>query len=228
MSDSERTSQWPSSPDRARTQNSIAVERAIGYAARSGVTLPGLVDLLRALVREVDPHTRQGACARLLLAQKLLSGDPSLGPVHRARAWECARLCRDALQGDLVERERALAFALSGLSYSVLECFRAARHAYYRAVREDPGDPIIAHNLGHLLAARFDQPRAAMRWLRQAYGQLPSEPEIAASYAHVLAKLGDRDLAVDVLSVALGSRPRARRTIEDWISRPGVASGLAG
>lgn len=190
--------------------------------------MPALVDMLRALVRQVDADVRQGACARLVLAQKLLSGDPTLGPVTRARAWECARLCRDALSGDLTRPERALAHALSGLSYSVLECFRAARRAYYLALSEAPDDPIIAHNLGHLLASRLGEPRVALRWLKQAYRQLPSEPEIAASYAHALAATGECELAVDVLSVALGSRPLARARVDCWLGLGRPASGLAG
>jgi tetratricopeptide (TPR) repeat protein len=227
MSDSELTSLIPKKTGK-RDRAARRVGRALGYARRSNLSPRAHVDLLRALVRHSEPETRSGACGRLLLAQRLLAGEPSLGPLTRSRAWECARLCRDALQGDLNQRERALVFALAGLAYSALDCYRAARHAYYRAVREDPSDPIIAHNLGHLLAARFDDPKAALRWLKQAYRQLPGEPEIAASYAHVLATLGERDLAVDVLSVALGSRPRARGTIDAWISRPRAASGLAG
>lgn len=226
MSDSERTNRLPATP--ASDTAASRLERALGHATRSGLSLPAVVDLLRALVRETGPASRRGACARLVLASRLLGGEPGLGPVTRARAWECARMCREALSGDLSARERALVFALSGLSYSVLECYQAARHAYYKALHEDPHDAIIAHNLGHLLATRLAEPRAALRWLRQAYRQLPGEPEIAASYAHALALSGERDLAVDVLSVALGSRRQAHATIADWDSRLGLASGLAG
>jgi tetratricopeptide (TPR) repeat protein len=105
---------------------------------------------------------------------------------------------------------------LSALAFSLLGCFRAASHEYYLALKEDPDDPVVAHNLGHLLHVKLANPRAALRWLAKAHAQLPEEPEVAASFAYALVANGAHERAIAVLSNALGSRSLASDAVARW------------
>lgn len=192
------------------------LERAIGYAIEQELPPYEIIAMLFDLVRKTAGTDALGASARLALVQRLLSGNPELPTPNERAIWECAKLCRQALAGPLTSVEKGAALALLGLSYSQLGCFRSARQAYFQALRERPGDPVIAHNLGHLLQVRLGQPAAARKWLRMAHQKLPSDPEIAASYAYALLACDDYEQAVDVLSVALGSREQAREQARKW------------
>lgn len=205
------------SPDEATPHpRALELERTIGYLGQTNADSAAVLPLLAELVKTTLATSTLGARARVALATKLLSGEPQLGPATNERAWLCARLCREARLGPLNTAERAVSFALSGLAFSILGCYRAASHAYYQSLREDPDDPVVAHNLGHLLHVRLMKPLAALRWLRQAHVQLPKEPEVAASYAYALHASGEVDSALDVLASVFGSRSRARAEIAKW------------
>ena len=65
----------------------------------------------------------------------------------------------------------------------------------------------------------FDQPREALRWLKQAHGYAPDEEEIAASYAHALARCQQLPEAIAVLERVLNSRSKALALLQRWLTR---------
>lgn len=201
----------------SQSTKSARLEHALGREARFREDPRARVTLLQELVRATEPSSLVGARARLVLTSTLLSGDPGLGAPTAALAFGCARHCREARRGPLSRAERAWSHALCGTAFSLLGCFRAARREYQHALKEDPDDPVVAHNLGHLLHVKLGQPRAALRWLRQAHAELPREPEVAASFAYALVATGEHERALDVLAPALGSRSLARATLERWL-----------
>ena len=67
----------------------------------------------------------------------------------------------------------------------------------------------------------FDQPRDALRWLKQAHGYAPDEEEIAASYAHALARSEQIPAAIAVLERVLESRAKAVALLQRWMTRRG-------
>jgi hypothetical protein len=54
---------------------------------------------------------------------------------------------------------------------------------------------------------------------KQAHGAAPDEEEIAASYAHALARSEQVPQALAVLERVLNSRDRAGKLIDRWLSR---------
>jgi predicted Zn-dependent protease len=199
---------------RARASRIQNLDRAVGQALRDDHSPLQLARLLLELVRATEVNSEIGSNARLLLAETLLRQSPS-----RGAAWQSARLAKEARQTAPSGLARARAWGVSALAYSALGHFRSARDAYYRALREDPGNAIYAHNLGHLLDVRLGEPQAGLPWLKKAYGLLPDEPEVAASYAYTLLACNEAEHALEVLSAALGSRNAARLHIDEWLAR---------
>ncbi|MEM1418871.1 MAG: tetratricopeptide repeat protein [Myxococcota bacterium] len=79
--------------------------------------------------------------------------------------------------------------ALMGLCQALLGNYRSAVEAYRRALVIAPDTPWYHHNLGHLLDVALDRPKEAVEHLRIAHELEPTHDEIAASYAHGLARL---------------------------------------
>jgi predicted Zn-dependent protease len=75
-----------------------------------------------------------------------------------------------------------------------------------------------------LIDVAFDQPREALRWLKQAHGHAPDEEEIAASYAHALARSQQVPEAIAVLERVLNSRAKAVALLQRWLARRDVAA----
>ena len=80
------------------------------------------------------------------------------------------------------------AWAVLGLAQSLLGNYRYAARAYERALALAPNNPWYAHNLGHLYDVALDRPQDALPLLAQATAAQPGEADIAASYAHALAR----------------------------------------
>lgn len=131
--------------------------------------------------------------------------------------WRAALLTRDVLQ----HKDDDRAWALYGLAHTLLGNHRAARSAYLRALARAPGCASYAHNLGHLIDVAFDQPREALRWLQQAHAAAPNEEEIAASYAHALARTDQLARATAVLERVFNSKERAHQLLRRWLGRQG-------
>jgi tetratricopeptide (TPR) repeat protein len=118
--------------------------------------------------------------------------------------------------------------ALTGLAQALLSNFRAAVEAYRRALAIAPRNPWYHHNLGHLLDVALDRPEQALRHLDTAHrATAPNDPEIAASLAHCLARLGKLDAARSLAAGAVAAAPRNadHRRLLEWIDRGAPPEG---
>jgi cytochrome c-type biogenesis protein CcmH/NrfG len=154
----------------------------------------------RQLVSVAPEGTPEANYCRLKLAELIMTQQP----------WRAARLSRHVARATGSPQ----AWALLGLAQSVLGHHRAAARAYREALRGAPNDPWIAHNLGHLLDVAFGRPRDAIGLLHHAHRALPTEQEVASSFAHALLAAGLPARAADVLEQALG--PGAKDWLERW------------
>jgi Flp pilus assembly protein TadD len=158
-----------------------------------------LQPLLEA-VAAADPH----GAADLHLAELALDDDP----------WRASLLARRVAARTPNDSR---AWAVLGFAQTLLGNFTYARRAYERALQLAPGHASYAHNLGHLLDVALGQPEAALPWLEIAFEAEPDNPELAASYAHGLARAGQIATARRVLSLVepLEERERMLR----WLDR---------
>ena len=96
--------------------------------------------------------------------------------------------------------------ALMGLCQALLGNYVSAVEAYRRALAIAPETPWYHHNLGHLLDVALDRHRDAVRHLKRAHQLEPEHAEIAASYAHALARLAVEGGGPKVASLAEAQR----------------------
>jgi tetratricopeptide (TPR) repeat protein len=185
-----------------RLQSNIAWAVAHGLGARD------LIPMLERLIRHAPGGSDCKISAQRQLAELIVEHAP----------WRAALLTRDVLQ----HKDDDRAWALFGLAHTLLGNHRAARRAYSRALARAPGCASYAHNLGHLIDVAFDQPREALRWLKQAHGHAPEEEEIAASYAHALARSQQVPEALAVLERVFESRAKALELLQRWLTRRGI------
>lgn len=168
------------------SQEEVArLERNLDWALKQELPNPELVRMLRAFVRHAEAGDPRGRLARLELSERLL-----MLPSPTNIAWESVRLAREVLTHEPSVALRGRAYGVLGVGLSLLGCYRAARKAYFQGLRCEPGHPVMAHNLGQLLATVFDKPALALRWLKSAYAQLDHDVEVAASLAWALCRLG--------------------------------------
>lgn len=183
----------------ARLERVRRLERCARWALRRGVPSGELVRMLRPLVACTEVHETEGQNARLQLGHQLLRlARPE------AHAWEAAAIARSTLGCNLDPSSRAEAFGIIAIALTVLGHYRAARAAYTDALACDPDNAVLAHNLGHLLCARLGDPSGGLPWLRKAHRLLHDDPEVTASYAHGLFKLGHVARAAKLLTAAFG------------------------
>ena len=81
-------------------------------------------------------------------------------------------------------------WATLALCQTLLGNYRFAVSAYHHAIASAPKNPWYAHNLGHLLDVALGRAEDAVTWLRRAYQSATYSGEVAASYAHALARVG--------------------------------------
>jgi len=189
----------------ARPVNVERLRSNIAWAMAHGLGARDLIPMLERLVRHAVPGSECSVAAKRQLAELIVETAP----------WRAALLARDVLS--FQEDDRA--WGLLGLAHTLLGNHQSARHAYRRALRLAPGCASYAHNLGHLIDVVFDRPREALGWLRRAHLAAPEEAEIAASYAHALARSERVHEATEVLTVALKSSESAQRLLERWQGR---------
>jgi len=196
----------PTRPDVGR------LERSLRHAYEHDLPRRDVIALLRALVGYAAQETADWEQLRVELAENLLRDESG-----RTSAWEAARLAQDALASTRLSQElRARAHAVQGLAQTLLGNLRAARSAYRRALQFDTSDPVVAHNLGHLLVAAFGDPANALPLLRRAYLELKGNSDVAASYAHALVRAGQAELAERVLRSAGVETSRIQSWIRAW------------
>ena len=195
-------------PDLNRLLNDIvwALERGLG--ARD------LIPMLEKLLRRAPRGSSAALFAQRELAERLLERSP----------WRAALLVREVLSYGDDDR----AWGVLGIAHTLLGNYRCAKRAYLRALALAPGSSRYAHNLGHLLDVALERPREALVHLAIAHRAEPGEPEIAASFAHALARVGRVAQARRVLSRALEHDPeQVDELLKNWLERTSPASGAA-
>jgi tetratricopeptide (TPR) repeat protein len=164
------------------------VERALRDQLDPEEILPMLARLARAAIPESDTWLY----AHRHLAEIGVEHDP----------WRASLFARRVLE--LCPTDDG-AWAVLGLAQSLLRNYRYAARAYERAVALAPDNPWYAHNLGHLYDVALDRPEDALPLLAQATEAQTGEADIAASYAHALARCGKLAAAKRILKRAIRS-----------------------
>jgi tetratricopeptide (TPR) repeat protein len=172
----------PGDVDRLRDD----VERAL----RDNLDAEDVLPLLGRLARAAEPESEAWIFAHRHLAEIAVEHDP----------WRAALFARRVIARC---PEDDGAWAVLGLSQSLLGHHRYASRAYERALALAPDNPWYAHNLGHLYDVGLDRPELALPLLERATSAQPQEADIAASYAHALARCGQLALAKRVLRRAI-------------------------
>lgn len=187
--------------------------RAEHSLRRSGDPV-GVVPLLHQLARIASPASEDAAFAHQKLAELLAEEEP----------WRAALYARRVIQ-HFPASDRA--WAVLALSQSMLGNYRFARTAYQHALELAPKNRSYAHNLGHLLDVALGEPSTALPWLRRAYEVARSDPSVAASYAHALARAGRWADAKRVLERSLSQGPnRELSALTRWVERRGGAVAM--
>src|SRR5262245_40102560 len=172
----------PGEVDRLRRE----VERALRDQRDAEDVLP----LLARLARAADPESDAWIYAHRHLAEIGVEHDP----------WRAALFARRVIAR---RDDDDGAWAVLGLAQSLLGHFRYAARAYEKALALAPENPWYAHNLGHLYDVALDRPADALPLLARATFAQPEEADIAASYAHALARCGKLAIAKRVLRRAI-------------------------
>jgi Tfp pilus assembly protein PilF len=166
------------------------LRRDVELALQGDVEPDEILPMLARLARAAPPESEVWVFAHRHLAELGVEHDP----------WRAALFARRVLTVDPSDDG---AWAVLGLAQSLLGHYRYAARAYERALSLSPKNPWYAHNLGHLYDVALDRPRDALPLLERAARAEAGETEIAASYAHALARCGDVTLAKKVLRRAI-------------------------
>lgn len=170
----------------ARTSEAKATARRSSDPADTSRVLPMLARLARLAPERSDTWI----FAHRHLAELAVERDP----------WRASLFARRVVA---LEPADDGAWAVLGLAQSLLGHHRFAARAYERALAIAPHNPWYAHNLGHLYDVALDRPENALPLLERATEAEPTESEIAASYAHALARCGQVVLARRILKRAI-------------------------
>jgi len=149
------------------------IERKLARAVDPSNVLP----LLHRLARLADEESDDAFFAQLRLAELLVERHPWRSALHARRV--IARRPGD----DRGWATLALCHALLGNYRSAVACYRCA-------LDKAPNNPWYAHNLGHLLDVALNRADEAAVTLSRAYRGAPQCGDVAASYAHALARTG--------------------------------------
>ncbi len=194
---------------RSRETEAKRLRQDVEWALESALDPGDVLPLLRRLARTAPESSDDSAFAHRQLAELLVERD----------SWRATLHARHVL-ATLPDDERA--WAALALAQTLLGNYRYAANAYRRALKAAPDNPWYAHNLGHLLDVALDRPNEAVEWLRAAFAgsrnRAAPNAEIAASFAHALARTGNIDEAKRVLAIAMkrgGSREH--EALMHWI-----------
>ncbi|APR77153.1 Hypothetical protein A7982_02500 [Minicystis rosea] len=166
------------------------LRRDVERALRDHLDAEDVLPLLARLARAAAPESDAWIFAHRHLAEIGVEHDP----------WRAALFARRVIAH---RPEDDGAWAVLGLSQSLLGHHRYAARAYERALALAPDNPWYAHNLGHLYDVALDRPVEALPLLERATAAQPTEADIAASYAHALARCGRVAQAKRVLKRAI-------------------------
>ncbi len=161
--------------------------------------------MLRKLADAASPGSEDHCFAHRHLAEMNVESQP----------WHAALSARTVLS-QTPEDDRA--WAVLGLSFTLLGHYRAAVAAYRRAVALAPTNPWYAHNLGHLLDVACSRPAEAIPLLAKALRKESKEAEIAASLAHALGGVGRFEEAQTLLRAYMKHGGTAdQRALMTWL-----------
>jgi len=173
--------------DRQQAQD---LRRQIEWTLSRAVDPSDVLPMLHRLARLADDGSDESLYANLRLAELLVERDP----------WRAALYARRVL----VHRpDDDRGWATLALCQTLLGNYKFAVSAYRHALAAAPKNPWYAHNLGHLLDVALGRAADAVGWLKGAYRSAAYSGEVAASYAHALARVGRLADARKVLARAM-------------------------
>lgn len=191
----------------AHRQQAQELRRHIEWTLARAVDPSNVIPLLHKLSRLADQGSEDAVFANLHLAELLVERDPWRAALHARR-----------VVGQSVADDRG--WATLALCQTFLGHYKFAVSAYQQALASAPDNPWYAHNLGHLLDVALDRAPEAVGWLKRAYGSAPSSAEVAASYAHALARDGQLTEARKVLTRAMKrSSSREHVALLRWLEQ---------
>ena len=190
------------------------IHREVDRALRERLDPEEILPLLARLARAAAPESEAWIYAHRHLAELGVEHDP----------WRAALFARRVLA---LRPDDDGAWAVLGLAQSLLGNYRYAARAYERALVLTPDNPWYAHNLGHLYDVALDRPLDALPLLAQATQAQTGEADIAASYAHALARCGKLVLAKRVLKRAIRHGATSdQMALWRWLDAGAPAAGL--
>lgn len=173
-----------------RGQQAQELRRQIEWTLARAVDPSDVLPMLHRLARLTTEGSDENLFAHLHLAELLVERDP----------WRAALYARRVL-AHRPDDDRG--WATLALCQTLLGNYKFAVSAYHHALTSAPKNPWYAHNLGHLLDVALGRARDAIGWLKRAYQSAAYSGEVAASYAHALARVGRIAEARKVLSRAM-------------------------
>jgi tetratricopeptide (TPR) repeat protein len=173
-----------------RRQQTQELRRQIEWTLARAVDTRDVLPMLHRLARMAEDGSDESLFAHLHLAELLVERHP----------WRAALYARRVL-AHRPDDDRG--WATLALCQTLLGNYRFAVSAYHHALTSAPKNPWYAHNLGHLLDVALGRARDAVDWLRRAYQSASYSGEVAASYAHALARVGRLAEARKVLTRAM-------------------------
>jgi tetratricopeptide (TPR) repeat protein len=173
-----------------RTQEAQELRRQIEWTLARAVDPGDVLPMLHRLARLAGDGSDENLFAHLHLAELLVERDP----------WRAALYAKRVLS-HRPDDDRG--WATLALCQTLLGNYRFAVSAYHHALTSAPKNPWYAHNLGHLLDVALGRAHDAVGWLKRAYQSAAYSGEVAASYAHALARVGRLAEARKVLGRAM-------------------------
>jgi tetratricopeptide (TPR) repeat protein len=161
----------------ANRQRAQELRRQIEWTMARAINPSDVLPMLHKLARVAEEGSDDHVFAHLHLAELLVERHP----------WRAALFARRVL-AHRPDDDRG--WATLGLCQTMLGNYNFAVHAYHHALTSAPKNPWYAHNLGHLLDIALGRAGDAVVWLKRAHDGAPESDEVAASYAHALARAG--------------------------------------
>ena len=190
-----------------RRQQAQDLRRQIEWTLARAVDPGDVLPMLHRLARLAADGSDESLFAHLHLAELLVERDP----------WRAALFARRVL-AHRPDDDRG--WATLALCQTLLGNYRFAVTAYHHALTSAPKNPWYAHNLGHLLDVALGRAQDAIGWLRRAYQSATYSGEVAASYAHALARVGRLAEARRVLARAMKRTPsREHSAMLRWLEQ---------
>jgi tetratricopeptide (TPR) repeat protein len=190
-----------------RRQQAQELRRQIEWTLARAVDPADVLPMLHRLARLAAEGSDECLFAHQHLAELLVERDP----------WRAALYARRVL-AHRPDDDRG--WATLALCQTLLGNYKFAVSAYHHALTSAPKNPWYAHNLGHLLDVALGRAEEAVGWLRRAYQSATYSGEVAASYAHALARVGRIAEARKILTRAMKrTASREHAALLKWLEQ---------